>query len=318
MHIFRRQWFSVLLTVAAFSLPFSAADRAEAYTLAFVSDFYGDGACNRALSPDDPAWKVAELVRDGAPDAVIATEVNNCNGTDAEYTEIDAAWDLFDWTETPDSVHLLTRAVPGNHDYYTSGADGFKDYFHKTNTYTSITQNIEGTTWKIIGLDSNLNKLSSDAKNNQLNFLNQELAHESAPGAQCSLVYFHHPRFSSGLHGSNYSMNDYWRILANSNVEALLSGHDHNYERFSPKNANGNTVGTDQGVVQVVAGTGGVDIRNTSSRLVSGSSVHFPTNSQDQNEYHGVLWVYLFETGYFAIFQSITGYAIDSWWSNCR
>jgi hypothetical protein len=57
----------------------------------------------------------------------------------------------------------------------------------------------------------------------------------------------HHPRFSSGLHGSDESLDDLWRALAAGGADVVLAGHDHHYERFAPRD----------GMRMFVVGTGG-------------------------------------------------------------
>jgi len=65
------------------------------------------------------------------------------------------------------------------------------------------------------------------------------------------LVYFHHPPYSSGDHGSTTRMR--WDFL-NWGADAILSGHDHDYERLEV-----------DGLVYFVNGVGGRSIRNFGS-----------------------------------------------------
>jgi len=64
---------------------------------------------------------------------------------------------------------------------------------------------------------------------------------------RCVLAYGHHPRWSSGLHGPDATIDGLWRALADGGAELYLAGHDHHYERFAPI----------RGVRQFVVGTGG-------------------------------------------------------------
>jgi len=66
------------------------------------------------------------------------------------------------------------------------------------------------------------------------------------PGG-CTVAYMHHPRFSSGLHGSDTTMAPLWRTLAAAGADVVLAGHDHHYERFAPID----------GMRSFVVGTGG-------------------------------------------------------------
>jgi hypothetical protein len=51
-------------------------------------------------------------------------------------------------------------------------------------------------------------------------------------------------------------MADLWAILHDGGVDVVLSGHDHDYERLAPMDAEGSP-DTDAGVRQFVVGTGG-------------------------------------------------------------
>ena len=61
------------------------------------------------------------------------------------------------------------------------------------------------------------------------------------------LAYGHHPRWSSGFHGPDRTIDALWRALGDGGAELYLAGHDHHYERFAPR----------RGVRQFVVGTGG-------------------------------------------------------------
>ena len=55
----------------------------------------------------------------------------------------------------------------------------------------------------------------------------------------CTLAYWHHPRFSSGEHGSDPTYAAFWQALYDANADVVLVGHDHDYERFAPQRADG-------------------------------------------------------------------------------
>jgi hypothetical protein len=60
---------------------------------------------------------------------------------------------------------------------------------------------------------------------------------------------------SSGLNGNSARMRDAWRRLTRAGAEDVLSGHDHNYERFAPQDADARP--TPRGMRQFVVETGG-------------------------------------------------------------
>jgi hypothetical protein len=203
--------------------------------------------------------------------------------------------------------------APGNHDYMTSGAQGYVDYF------TTAVAKPDGKTyysydvgnWHIIALDGNCTESQvggCSASNAQATWLHQDL--EAHSGNHCTLAYFHQPRFSSGLHGSNSSMQPVWQLLAEHGVEMVISGHDHGYERFNPMDANGSLLTNGKGVVQFVVGTGGASLRSFGTTA---------TNSAKRiaNTY-GVLKLTLNSTGYAYAFTPIAGSTgSDSGSRNC-
>lgn len=177
-----------------------------------------------------------------------------------------------------------TLPVPGNHEYYTAGAPGYYAYFgaraaQEQGGYYSV----QLGKWHVIGLNSTLNGAEAEA---QLAWLRNDLARHPA---RCTLAMLHHPRYSSGGHASNPAMAALWQALAAGGVELLLSGHDHNYERFAPQDAAGRRDDA-LGMRQFVVGTGGAML--TPVRLDRANS------EVKDNSVHGVLRLDLFDTGY--------------------
>nr|MDP8942776.1 metallophosphoesterase [Actinomycetota bacterium] len=145
------------------------------------------------------------------------------------------------------------RPAPGNHEYATAGAAGYFDYFgaaagDRANGYYSY----DLGAWHVVVLNSNCGIVSCAPGSAQLTWLEDDLARH--PRA-CVLAYWHHPRFSSGRHGDDPSMQPAWEILAYAGADVVLSGHDHDYERFAPIDAAG--VVSPRGMRQFVVGTGG-------------------------------------------------------------
>ena len=75
----------------------------------------------------------------------------------------------------------------------------------------------------------------------------------------CTAVIWHRPLFSSGRNGDNPDMRDVWRALYEFNVDLVINGHDHSYERFAPQDADGRP---DQvrGIREFIVGTGGAPL----------------------------------------------------------
>ena len=145
-----------------------------------------------------------------------------------------------------------TRPSPGNHDYHTSGAADYYAYFGALagdagKGYYSY----DIGDWHIVSLNSNISMSAGSA---QETWLRADLAASTLP---CTLAYWHHPRFSSGTqHGSSSSAEPLWQALYDHGAEIVVSGHEHNYERFAPQQPDG-TADAATGIREFVVGTGG-------------------------------------------------------------
>ncbi len=145
-----------------------------------------------------------------------------------------------------------TRPAPGNHDYVTAGAAAYYSYFGSSagdpaKGYYSY----DLGNWHIIALNSNV---ARDAGSAQEQWLRADLA---ANTKSCTLAYWHHPRFSSGFeHGNDTSVQALWQALYDYNADVILSGHDHDYERFGPQTPTG-VADNSRGIREFVVGTGG-------------------------------------------------------------
>jgi hypothetical protein len=117
-------------------------------------------------------------------------------------------------------------------------------------------------------------------------WLQQDL---TAHRARCTLAYWHEPRFSSGQHGDAVQMATLWNDLVAAHADIVLSGHNHDYERFTPLGAspgvpaaNGvpvtttgppnfqNPVPQADGIREFVVGTGGKNHYRFRHRLLRG------------------------------------------------
>jgi hypothetical protein len=127
--------------------------------------------------------------------------------------------------------------------------------------------------------------------------------------ARCTLVYFHHPRFSSGSHGSHFQMQRIWDILYAYGVDVVVAAHDHNYERFAPQDLNGKRDPT-FGIRQFVVGTGGGDLRSV-GRPIKNSEVLF-------TGIHGVIGLALNKDSYGWAFIAVDGSIKDSGSGSCH
>jgi len=193
-----------------------------------------------------------------------------------------------------------TKPSPGNHDYQTSGAAGYFQYFNNVPSYYAYNLGA----WRIYSLSSEIDVSASGA---QATWLQSDLA---ANPKQCVLAYWHKPRWSSGsTHGSTSAMQAIWQILYNAGADVVISAHEHNYERFAQMNATGSTVS--QGLREFVVGTGGASHYGFGSAL-SSSEVRNSSTS-------GVLKLTLSSSGYSWQFVPVAGSTFtDSGSSNCH
>jgi hypothetical protein len=144
-----------------------------------------------------------------------------------------------------------TRPAPGNHEYITEDAQGYFRYFGSAarpagKSYYSF----DLGEWHLISLDS---MAAHDPGSAQVTWLADDLA---ASSRRCVLAFWHHPRFSSGtVHGGNDSVGTFWDALYAARADVVLTGHEHNYERFEPLRPDGQVAA--DGVRSFVVGSGG-------------------------------------------------------------
>ena len=142
-----------------------------------------------------------------------------------------------------------TYPVPGNHEYRTEGASGYYTYFDKRQPGRPGYYATNLGSWRVYALNTNCTEISCE---DEVEWLVDDL--RSHPRA-CSLMTSHHPRYSSGEHGSEGFMRRFFRIALRHDVDLLLSGHDHHYERFARMGNKGGVA--ERGVMQFVSGGGG-------------------------------------------------------------
>ncbi len=127
--------------------------------------------------------------------------------------------------------------APGNHDYLTNDLDPYLNHFGKQRYYSFDKDNIH-----FISLDTNTPLFGEE----MTQWLENDL--ENRKRAIWTVVFFHHPPFSSGqAHGSSFLVRQkIVPILEKHHVDLVFSGHEHNYERTKPIN----------GIIYVVTGGG--------------------------------------------------------------
>jgi hypothetical protein len=273
----------------------------------------GDIACGKETPTNASCQQrqTSDLILQAHPDAVLALGDNQYEcGLIADYEHyFDPTWGRF--------KPLIHPAV-GNHEYQVTttadgrcngaprGAPGYWTYFGdaatplqpgcrvKCNGYYSY----DIGAWHLVVLNSNCSPVGGcDRGSRQAQWLTADLA---AHPNTCTLVYMHHPRFSSGHHGDQDQSAYLWQIMYQAGVDVELSGHDHDYERFAPQTPQG-TRDDAYGIREFVVGTGGKNLTEP------GSHGPLPTSQVFQHSTFGVLRLTLHADSYDWSFVPVPG-----------
>ena len=199
-------------------------------------------ACRMAATSD--------LLVSLAPAAVLTLGDNQYeDGTFAKY--------LASYAPSWGRLKAITFPVPGNHDYRTPGAADYFAYFGAAaGTAGEGWYSFDRGGWHLVALNANCGSAGGcDAASPQGRWLAADLA---AHPDVCTLAFWHHPRFSSGPHGSDATYKPFWDALHAAGADVVLNGHDHLYERFAPQRPDG--AADPSGPRQFTAGTGGKNL----------------------------------------------------------
>ena len=257
--------------------------------------------CNPAAPAN--CMKTADLVVAINPTVALAFGDNAyTSGTLAEYTSTyDPAWGRF---------KALTAPVPGNHEYRTSGASGYFDYFNGVGVQAGPAgdrsrgwYSYDVGDWHFIALNSRSGSTVSSA---QLAWLDADLHANTKP---CTAAYFHHPFVSVGRYTGYATLKPIVDRLYASRADLMLVGHDHGYQRFAPMD--GHQAAQADGLREVVVGTGG-------ATLYPITRSH-PLLEKSQGTTYGVLRLDLTPGAYSARFVPVAGQTwTDSFGATCH
>lgn len=205
----------------------------------------------------------ADIVRDLHAKAVLALgDLQYVDGRlDAFQQSYATTWGLF---------RNLTHPVVGNHEYNTPSAAGYFDYFGAAaGTRGQGYYSFDVGTWHLIALNSNCTPAGGcGAGSPQEQWLRADLA---AHPAVCTLAFWHHPFFKSGVTESTAGTRDLWTALYQANADLILNGHEHMYERFAAQTPAGAPDPT-RGLREFIVGTGGRN-HGTFSMVAANSEV---------------------------------------------
>lgn len=189
----------------------------------------------------------ADLVGTIGPDAVLTLGDNQY--PDGSLDRFRGGFD-HNWGRYKSIIH----PVVGNHEYGTTAAGGYFAYFGQSaGSSDGGYYSFDLAGWHLIALNSECARIGGcGAGSAQERWLRADLA---AHPSECSLAYWHRPRYSSGHHGDSVELSTLWADLQAAGGDLVLAGHDHDYERFVPMGPNGMPDST--GVREFVVGTGG-------------------------------------------------------------
>ncbi len=253
--------------------------------------------------------------REGVPVKVMLLgDMAYVNGTQKQYRCFDRTWGKVLRDKLADrNVDVLP--VPGNHDYRTSDAIGYRSYFADNKWVLSSEDFYYGLTfpendargWKLLGLNSEI-----EDKDAQLDWFKSAL---SANKQRCVLGFWHRPVFSSGYHGHGENgdgedvdlappvkqvlMAQEEALLASAGGSLVINGHDHNYEELAPHTEQGEP--SANGLRSIVVGTGGRELRAKPDLMWTAISRNFDA------ETHGILKLTLFPDSYASVFLPADG-----------
>ncbi len=197
---------------------------------------------------------VAKMIKSWNPEFIITTGDNNYTFGSASTIEKNISKYYGDYIYNPDAPETMRckgKAAeekmnrffpcPGNHDSYSVPAiQPYLDYF----TLPGNERNYDFT-WGPVhffsvysGVSGQINSNSDEAK-----WLKKAASESRMP---FKIVYFHHPPYSSGNHGSSSAMQ--WPF-AEWGIDAVLCGHEHFYMRINDSTA--------KSPVYIITGNGG-------------------------------------------------------------
>ena len=133
----------------------------------------------------------------------------------------------------------ITAPVSGNHDA-RSQSSGYDPYWRRAHGRTPPDwYRFSAGGWTLLALDSEAAHQRGSA---QERWLRRQLRGRGT----CRIAFWHRARLSAGSHGDQDDMAPLWDALR-GHATIVLSGHDHDLQRFRPAG----------GLTQFVAGAGG-------------------------------------------------------------
>ena len=239
----------------------------------------------------------AQLMTDA--DAWVAALGDNAfdHGTAADYTNCyDPTWG--------GARKAKTFAAMGNHEYDTGSAiDAFTYFGDRAGPAGLGYFSQDVGEWHVIVLNTNGTFVSYAAGSPQDQWLAGDLA---ANTKKCTMAIWHDPMFLSSADTPGFTVRStqkvIWDRLYAADVDVVLNGGQHHYERMAPMNPDG---GRDdaKGIREFNVGTGGESV------VAPTASTH--PNSEVRSTAFGILQLTLRADGYDWKFLPIQGQTLD-------
>jgi hypothetical protein len=189
-----------------------------------------------------------------------------------------------------------TRPALGNHDLDTPNGAGYFGYFGAAaGTAPNGWYSYDVGAWHVIVLNSECSHVGCSRTSPQGQWLAGDLA---AHPNVCTLAIMHHPRFGSSGTGDAPELQDFWQLLYEAGADVVLSGHQHNYERFDPQTPTGQA-DPSRGIREFVVGTGGAGLGTP--------GLPHPNSVVQNGSTYGVLKLTLYSSSYDWQFLPIAG-----------
>jgi hypothetical protein len=176
-------------------------------------------------------------------------------------------------------LKAITHPVVGNHEYGTSDsgeggcgyACGYFDYFNGVGqTFGPAGPRNAGYyafdvgAWRLYAINSNCTRTGGPgcaAGSAQLAWLRADLA---AHPRKCSLMFMHHPLFTSDTRdfdnaGFRAQLTPIWQAFYDHGGDVVLTGHSHFYERYARQDPQ-ERADPARGIRQFIVGTGGRNV----------------------------------------------------------
>lgn len=242
-------------TVFCAAFPVGAAKNRHVPVIVAAGDIAcgGRGSAPRGSAVDSDAYchmnATAALISALHPDAVLPLG-------DLQYSYDDLRGFQQGYDKTWGRFKSISHPVVGNHEYDDPDASGYFRYWGARAGETGKGwYSYQLGDWHLIALNGECGGASvggCEQGSAQWRWLRADLrAHPHG----CRLAYWHQPRFSTGPHGNNSAYADFWDLLYAAQVDVVLNGHDHDYERYPPLNPQEKS--DVHGVREFIVGTGG-------------------------------------------------------------